>query len=99
MPKLTEEQLSRARKIFLASQDGADARKRIDALTQSDAKFMETSLENLRAAQTLNEIASFAHAKGLDSMELLFSLASDDADEFARLCKLREEEVKRALGL
>jgi len=45
MPKLTEEQLNRARKMFLASRDGADARKRIDALTQSDAKFMETSLE------------------------------------------------------
>jgi len=99
MPKLTEEQLNRARKMFLASVDGAEARKRIDALTQSDANFMETSLEKLRAARTLDEIASFAHAKGLDSMELLFSLASDDADEFARLCKVRDEEVKRALGL
>lgn len=99
MPKLTEEQLNRARKTFLASVDGVEARKRIDALMQSDAEFMETSLEDLRAAQTLNEIASFANSKGLDSMEVLFSLASDSADEFDQLCKARDKEMKKALGL
>lgn len=74
MPKLREEQLNRAREMFLTSVDGAEARKRIEALTQSDAEFMDTSLEKLRAARTLDEIASFAHAKRIDSMELLFSL-------------------------
>lgn len=98
MPKLTEEQMNRAREMFLASVDGAEARKRIEALTQSDAEFMETSLEKLRAARTLDEIASFAHAKRIDSLELLFSLASQDAEEFGQLCKARDEEVKRALG-
>ncbi|CAN7630133.1 DUF6388 family protein [Massilia sp. LjRoot122] len=98
MPKLTEEQLNRAREMFLASVDGAEARKRIEALTQSDAEFMETSLEKLRAARTLDEIASFAHTKRIDSMELLFSLASQDAEEFDLLCKAHNEEVKRVLG-
>lgn len=99
MPKLTDEQLKRARGRFLASVDGADARKRIEALTQKDADFMASSLDDLRAARTSDEIASFAHAKRLDSTELLFSLASDDVDEFTQLCKARDEEIQRALGL
>lgn len=99
MPKLTEEQLARARKIFLDSADGVEARKRINALTQKDAEFMETDLEKLKAARTIDEITAFAHSKRIDPMELLFSLASEDADEFARLCKARDKEVKRALGL
>ena len=98
MPKLTEEQLRRAREMFLASVDGAEARKRIEALTQSEAEFMETSLEKLRAARTLDEIASFAHANRIDSMELLFSLAAHDAEEFSQLCKARNKELKDALG-
>lgn len=89
MPKLTQEQLNRAREMFFASDDGAEARKRIQALTQSNAEFMESSLEKLRSARTLDEIASFAHAKRIDSMELLFSLASQDAEEFGQLCKGR----------
>jgi len=99
MPKLTQEQLDRARKMFLASVDGAEAKHRIDALTQDDAVFMETSLEDLRAARTLDQIAAFAHANRIEPAELLFSLASEDVDEFTRLCKARDEEIQRALGL
>lgn len=87
MPKLSQEQLDRARKMFLASVDGVDAKRRIDALTQDDAVFMETSLDTLRAARTLDEIAAFAHANRIEPAELLFSLASEDVDEFTRLCK------------
>lgn len=99
MPKLTEEQLSHATKMFLASDDGVEARKRVQSLTEKDAEFMFTTLDQLKAARTLDEINSFAHVKGVDPMEFLFSLASKDAEEFARLCKAREEEINRALGL
>lgn len=98
MPKLTQEQLDRARKMFLASVDGVDAKRRIDALTQDDAVFMETSLDDLRAARTLDEIAAFAHANRIEPAELLFSLASEDVDEFTRLCKAGGLETQRAPG-
>lgn len=99
MPKLTEEQSKRARETFLASLDGAEARKRVESITQKDADFMFTSLEQFKAARTLDEIAGFAQVKGIDSMEYLFSLASDTVDEFSQLCKARDDEINRALGL
>jgi hypothetical protein len=99
MPKLTPEQLDRACKLFLASVDGVDAKHRIDALTQADAAFMGTSLDDLRAARTLDEIAAFAHAKRIEPAELLFSLASEDVDEFTRLCEARDEAIWRSRAL
>jgi hypothetical protein len=47
MPKLTEEQLSHARQLFLASPDGAEARKRVESLTEKNAEFMFTTLESM----------------------------------------------------
>lgn len=99
MPKLTEKQLTHARAMFLASADGAEAHKRIELLTQNEANFMFTSMEELKAARTFDEIAAFAQVKGIEPMELLFSLASKDADEFDQLCKARNEEIRRALGM
>ncbi len=97
MPKLTTAQLTKAARIFLASNPAAA--DRILAIKQADADFMETSLEQLRLARTMDEIDSFARANGRDSMEMRFSLAADTAEEFHAMCTEHQAAINKHLGL
>ena len=92
MPTLTAEQLAHARVTFLSSADGAPARQRIELVTQDEADCMFCTLEQLKAARTLEEITMFAHLNNVKPDELLDSLASQDASEFVQLWKARNAQ-------
>lgn len=83
MKKLSEEKLKRAREQFLLFNEAS--RLKIAALTEQDAAAMETTLEKLRDAETIKEIAREAHKIGEDTQVLIFSYAAEDANEFGRL--------------
>lgn len=97
MPKLTPAQLNKAVQRFLTANPAAAAP--IQSLTQADADFMETSLDELRLQRTIAEIDKLAHEKGCNNMELLFSLVAETAAEFRELCEERQAAINRHLGL
>lgn len=99
MTQLTEAQMKKGRDLFLASNPAA--LRKVDALTQAEAEAeaMFTSLDKLREAETMKEIARYAHQEGRAPQELFFSLVSETAEEFAQLCEARNAAMKTALGL
>lgn len=97
MPKLTTAQLDKAAHLFLS--ENPAAMRRITFLTQADADFMDTSLDQLRLEKTMEEIKKFAEATGRDYLETLFSYAANDAEEYEKMCEERRQGTKKALGL
>ena len=87
MARRTEEQLAHARVTFLSLADGAPARQRIELFTQDEADSMFCTLEQLKAARTLEEITAVALLNNRQPEELLYSLAAKDASEFGQLWK------------
>lgn len=95
MPKLTEEQMARGRERFL---DGyPDIKRRIQSLTAAEADAMCTTLEKLRAIETMKAVSQVARALGKDSQELFFSCVADTAEEFAMLVAASRQEIKAIL--
>jgi hypothetical protein len=96
MPKLTNAQLKKAAKQFLAEKP--DIIARILSLTEEDADFMGTSLEQLRLDRTMDEIDKYAHQNNRDPMELRFSLAAETFEEYDKMWENHKESIKRSLG-
>lgn len=97
MPKLSPLQLTKAAEIFLASNPGTA--EQIRSLTQAEADFMQTSLDQLRIDRTLDKIDKYAKAMGRNAMEMRFSLAADSFEEFDAWWKEYQANVNRILGL
>lgn len=97
MPKLTNAQLAKAARLFLASNPSAAVR--ILSVTQKDADFMESSLEQLRLEKTMDEIARFAHENKLDPMQMRFSLAAETSEEYERMWAEHNACINQHLGL
>lgn len=97
MSKLNAEQLAKGRKRFL---DGhPEIKRKIEALTQSEADAMGVSLELLRETETMHELSEVASVKGIDSTELFWSCIADTAEEFRAMLDRRNASLKRNLGL
>lgn len=97
MPKLTTAQLTKAAKLFLASNPAAAVR--ILSITPADADFMETSLHQLQLDRTMAEIDRYAHENGRDAMEMRFSLAAETAEEFEKMWNEHQAIINKNLGL
>ncbi len=96
MPKLTEEQMAKGWKRFL---DGYPAVKsKIEALTESEAEAMCTTLERLRVIETMKALEQVARQLGKDSYELFLSCVADTAEEFAALIAAKQQAIQKALG-
>lgn len=76
--KFTEEHLAKGRKRFLDGQ--ADAKRRIEGLTQADADALGITLDHLRESETMRLLREYAKAQRLDSMEFFWSYIADTAD-------------------
>lgn len=95
MPKLTEEQMAKGRKLFL---DGYPAVKsQIEALTEAEAEAMCTTLEHLRTVETMKALERVARQLGKDSHELFLSCVADTAEEFAALVTAHRQEIRTIL--
>jgi len=97
MPKLTHAQLSKAASQFLASNPVATLR--ILSITQADADFFETSLDQLRLEATMDEIAKYAHENDRDPMEMRFSLAAETFEEYEKMWQDHQASINQHLML
>jgi hypothetical protein len=97
MTKLTDEQLAKGRKRFLAGH--ADIQRRIEGLTQAEADALGITLDQLRESETMRELRGVAHSIAIDSTELFWSCVADTAEELAGMIERRDQAIKKNLGL
>ena len=97
MPKLTDVQLAKATRLFVA--ESPALAMRLATITQADADILGSTVEEMRKVETFAALDKYARSRGQDPTDLLFTLAAEDAEELARLREEHRAESMKALGL